>query len=400
MLLLSTASLALATVPPSDWNHANVQSGADALVAGDFDGDGYDDLIVHSVTGIDLYEGSANGLPAPVSRDLTSGLQQYWSGYPEVPLTLDVDGDGYDDLLLSRSQEFTLVYGGPAGLVTTWVHQVVLPSPVYQVATGDLNGDGYDDIVFSLDNAAGGRIVYWWPGSAMGLVQFPAFSWSGGQVFGTADLAVFDANGDGYDDVAIGGGGYATREVKVYRGGPVAPSSQAFATLQTTQAYRYLGEHLAAVGDLDGDGYEDLVSTVSDAYNGVYGFAVMRGGSAGMSAPVVTPGVDTQDPLIHWIGDTDGDGDDELLVGIPYYDSPAPNPVSNRGVVAVLKLQANNRFTQPSVGDYAMGNTNDNQFGSAIAAGDFDGTGQPDFVGTSPYPGGAASRIDAFYDVP
>ena len=174
----------------------------------------------------------------------------------------------------------------------------------------------------------------------------------------------------------------------------------AFATLQTSQAYRYLGENLVAPGDLDGDGFEDLVSSVQDANNSVYGFAVMRGGPAGVAAPVVTPGIDTLDPNLGVIGDTDGDGDDELLVGIPRYDSPAPGAVTDRGVVAVLKLGANNRFSLPAAGDYAMGNNASNQFGTAITSGDFDGTGLRDFVGTSPYPGGASSKIDAFYDVP
>ncbi|MCA9493551.1 MAG: VCBS repeat-containing protein [Myxococcales bacterium] len=396
MFLMSLVNLASATVPQSDWNHANVSSGNHTLVAGDFDGDGYDDLIVDSNNGVDLYQGGPAGLPAAVSRDM-SELGAWWSYEPH---TLDIDGDGYDDLLFTDSNELRVVYGGPFGLVTSWTHVISMTDQPEEVAVGDLDGDGYDDIVFSIDDPTGGRIVYWWRGTAFGPQQFPSFTWSGGQVFGTQDLAVFDANGDGYDDVAIGGGGYSTREVKVYLGGAGGPSSQAFATLQTSQAYRYLGENLVAPGDLDGDGFEDLVSSVQDANNSVYGFAVMRGGPAGVAAPVVTPGIDTLDPNLGVIGDTDGDGDDELLVGIPRYDSPAPGAVTDRGVVAVLKLGANNRFSLPAAGDYAMGNNASNQFGTAITSGDFDGTGLRDFVGTSPYPGGASSKIDAFYDVP
>jgi len=132
-----------------------------------------------------------------------------------------------------------------------------------------------------------------------------------------------------------------------------------------------------AVGDFDGDGYDDLAigSNAAEVVD------VYRGGAAGLGgSPWVTLG-----PLAEWAdfgralaaGDLDDDGRDELIVGAPEYDLVDPSPIGAAGKVFVYELvyetwtnTASFTLASPGVpGDPAIGD----RFGSSLAVGNFDG---------------------------
>jgi hypothetical protein len=155
---------------------------------GDFNGDGYDDLAtaapyedvgtVDSAGAVTILKGTASGVTATGSRELTenspgmAGTSEAGDYWGHGLATGDIDGDGYDDLVVAAGYEdvgsldnagaITIVYGSPTGLTTTGSVQKTKSSPGVPgeihdsdywsydgVALGDVNRDGFDEIVVS-----------------------------------------------------------------------------------------------------------------------------------------------------------------------------------------------------------------------------------------------------------
>ncbi len=199
--------------------------------AGDVNGDGFADFIVGapfaptSANGATngpgrayVYHGSISGLgiapmPATILKEPTGASTQETFGL--VGAAGDVDGDGYGDVLVASEIEGKIyVYrGSPTGLGTTptWVLQSDSSMHTFDQApttAGDLNGDGYDDIVAS-DSLDG--IVYIYYGgptkfttTAINLAPDAMITGPSGSSFGSAVSPAGDVNGDGYGDLLIG----------------------------------------------------------------------------------------------------------------------------------------------------------------------------------------------------
>lgn len=223
-----------------------------ALVAGDFDGDGFDDLAVSSpgANPNSLYEagrvavlfGAQAGLSAVGSLDFVQG----WHGVPDVAeegdrfgealVSGDFNGDGFADLSIGAPREdwntatdsgaFVMLYGSAEGPTSTGSVLVgdregeASDLYSYSMAAGDLNDDGYDDLIVGIPsedlgttlNAGALEIMY---GSSIGIVRRPGLDiWhqdsvdvlddaEQGDHFGLA-LATGDFNNDGFVDVAVG----------------------------------------------------------------------------------------------------------------------------------------------------------------------------------------------------
>jgi FG-GAP repeat protein/VCBS repeat protein len=196
---------------------------------GDFDGDGHTDLALFEFGGgggdepghtdVTVWKGpvSRAGLPAAVTR-LDAG--QLCCIEVSEKATGDVNGDGYDELLVSGyvgegSYGTQLYVGSPNGLV--YDDRVRAPGWGLAIAMGDVNGDGYDDIVVGVSDDSRIDIAY---GAASGIVpreQWTSITQNTAGVPGTleyedafgASLAVGDINGDGIDDIAVGAPGEA-----------------------------------------------------------------------------------------------------------------------------------------------------------------------------------------------
>ncbi len=231
----------------------------------------------------------------------------------------DFDGDGYDDLAIGVPLEDTpegmdvgivnVIYGSRTGLAAgrtqTW-GQARLAAAVaepddqfgYALSSGDYNGDGYADLavgvpledVGTVVDAGAVNIIY---GSSRGLRAIAAATWTQGyssvpdtperdDLFGFA-LASGDFNGNGYDDLAIGvpyedvdsvrdAGAvfvlYGSRSGGLSAGGSQIWHQNSSGIIGVSEPTDFFGFRVAS-GDFNGDGYDDLaVSAPSETiYN-------------------------------------------------------------------------------------------------------------------------------------
>jgi hypothetical protein len=130
---------------------------------------------------------------------------------------------------------------------------------------GDVNGDGYDDLIVADSGYDSGRgRVYLYLGSAVGLNSEPAWTAEGeaaGDRFGIAIAGVGDVNGDGYADILVGAYGYQAGRGKayLYLGSPAGLGSEPAWTGEGANAGDRFGGAVAGAGDVDGDGFDDML---------------------------------------------------------------------------------------------------------------------------------------------
>jgi len=199
----------------------------------DINADGKEDLVVghySSYQYISIFDGNSD-LTYP--NLLVPEDQARWRGTGETyyfgkDFTKgDVNGDGYDDLLVAGSYSTSikkayLFYGGPywnsrGSFSATSANVTFVEADTTNtyfgrpVALGDLDGDGYDDIIIGApyDGNNYGRVSYWWGSSSMSGTYTTSsraayFYGEYYQYMSGGDLECGDFNGDGRDDLAIG----------------------------------------------------------------------------------------------------------------------------------------------------------------------------------------------------
>ena len=142
-----------------------------------------------------------------------------------------------------------------------------------------MNGDGFADVIvtaLSFDNgeADEGR-TYVFEGSALGLRSIPVWTFETNQVGANINWAMTagDVNGDGFSDVIIGsylydGGQSNEGRAFVYHGAPTGLSSVRGWDVESNQSGAGLGFSVATAGDVNGDGYSDVIVGTSGYDNG------------------------------------------------------------------------------------------------------------------------------------
>ncbi|MBD3336432.1 MAG: hypothetical protein GF355_13035 [Candidatus Eisenbacteria bacterium] len=361
--------------------------------------------------------GASFGAPLPASYDWSAadGGAQTNFAY-EVSTAGDVNGDGYSDVLVAcPGYEGDLggafVYcGGPSGLSPSacWLAEGTIPGRQFAIhasAAGDVNGDGYHDVIVGAwgyedgEFLEGGAFVY--HGSASGLSASPDWQVEGNipeMYYGSVVANAGDVNADGYDDVLVGTHWHDGGVVRCYLGSASGLSTSW--DWDYSPAYGSFGYDIASAGDINADGYDDVI--VGAPGYGSGGRAYLFFGSA--SGLSVSPDWTADGPSsssfgsgVAGAGDVDGDGFGDIAVGWPNYSGT----FSNEGAIAVYFGSASGPSSSP---DWTTtGGQSDARMLSVGPAGDINGDGYDDLLTgtefyTNTFP--TEGRVRCFYGSP
>jgi hypothetical protein len=192
--------------------------------SGDVNGDGYDDVIL-SYTNIDVFFGGPSGPDTTADKTITGAY---------VYSVADVDHDGYDDLLARRSSIVSIYLGSASGPVTPADYSLdPTGAQVYGLAAGDINGDGYTDIVTTTYVSSSNYPITIYEGSANGWTDSRKHE-DLSTIYGA--LAAGDIDKDGYDDIAWSEYGNPNYKVSIGFGGTSWPTA-ADITKTVTRVY-------------------------------------------------------------------------------------------------------------------------------------------------------------------
>lgn len=362
------------------------------LGAGDFDGDGKPDLLTRLPNGdLYFYAGTATGRPG-ASRKIDFG----WQIFDQLIPVKDFDGDGTNDLAARRPDGTLWLYANTGRAVLVNGRQIGTGWGIYEgiVGTGDANGDSMSDLVAS--DPAGA--VYFYAGTAMKDLGFQNaqkigdFGWEAfDTIAGTKDF-----NGDGKADLLA----------------RKPDGTLWFYAGNGTGAYgagRRIGDFgwdtfnaLISAGDFTGDGRNDLLARGRDGSLWLYPGTGRVDPASNGYGPAVKIG------LFGWnvfssltgIGDFNGDGKNDILArqgdgSLWLYRGTGRVDSTSSGYTGAIK-----------VGDFGW-----DAFDRIIGPGDVNADGKNDILARRPdgsvwlYPGdgsgkpGASRRIGTGWNV-
>ncbi|MEJ2705589.1 MAG: ankyrin repeat domain-containing protein, partial [Sedimentisphaerales bacterium] len=258
------------------------------------------------------------------------------------------------------------------------------------IFNGDVNGDGYQDLLITASNYDNrrGRAYIYYGGPTVDAIADKIFTGENpGDLFGEGSF-LSDLNNDGYSDLIVGSLGYNDRtgKVYIYYGGKdmdTEPDISFEGELPRSSFGRRIG-----TGDINGDGFEDLFVTALwfDNLRGrVYLF---YGGHPFDTEPDKRFDGDSVDSTFGFFlsarGDVDGDGCNDLLVGTPYW----PDSRTKRGR-AYLYFGGPGHAMDNEVDVVFTGEHDGDDFGAAIDLYDIDNDGHADvMIGARKWPFG------------
>jgi hypothetical protein len=306
-VVFGTASGFPTTLSVDDLNGTNgfrldgvaVMDNAGFAVTGcDINGDGLDDLVVSAPFGGKVYVDFGHTGPYAATETLAGGVAFFDSFATvigrDVANAGDINGDGVSDLIIGRPAGAAIVYGnsslsgnfdlaeldGTNGFIASngaFAGGVVSGG-------GDINGDGYDDVLIGTEGPVSNAYVVF--GGAAGVnLRLDLLNGTNGFLLTVADPAngvrlgsalsnAGDVNGDGFDDIIVGAKltdahGEAEAGVSYVVFGKAGGFGSVINVdeLDGTNGFRiegaqegdHLGIAVSNAGDVNGDGYDDLL---------------------------------------------------------------------------------------------------------------------------------------------
>lgn len=342
----------------------------------DVNGDGYTDILAGAPDrsrrgGAWLFEGGAAGPSTTADWQAAADANGRTTRFGRVLALGDVDADGYAELVVGAwvedgrgqpvSSSVSVFRGSATGPGADPDWEVGWSADtgylVCTLALADVNGDGAEDLTIGdwLSDPAGQVLVV--PGSAAGpdeatLQVIPAPAGASG--FGIAISAGGDLDQDGYGDAVVGAPNGHVPGAYVHPGSASGLSATPAVILEGPGGSDRAGGVVAGAGDVDGDGYADVLLGGPDyPYEHATGgwVRVFRGGSAGVDpAPAWSVETDTHatefGSVVAAAGDIDGDGLGEVLVGEPGFDGDQ----YRTGAVHVYRPAAESSGWEPDTG--------------------------------------------------
>lgn len=245
---------------------------------------------------------------------------------------------------------------------------------------GDVNGDGFDDIIVGapyndVSGVDAGRIYVYFGATNFNNTPDLIISGFAGYLLGTSVAPAGDMNGDGYDDILAGAPGYSSGNGRayLYYGGAVMNNS-ADKTFFNVVASENFGSSIASAGDVNGDGFQDIIIGAM-LNNAGTGSAYLYFGAANMNTTndVIFNGEAAGNNFGRCVGtggDMNGDGFNDILVGAPGY-----NTNQGRAYVYYGGSSVNN------IADVVMTGLFTNNFsGLSTCAGDVNADGYSDII--------------------
>lgn len=327
----------------------NVYLGAWLYRVGDVTGDGQDDVVVSAPGAGEHGETYLMSVHEhTLERVLTLHGEEYSEFFGGMALAPDIDGDGRRDLVVAAAIND---HGGrDAGRVYVYLSTPRLDSIPdlridgtepgqyfgWGISAGDINGDGHDDLLVGAhyDSRAGvksGRMWAFFGGP--GFDATPDFECSAGtpeSEFGGTVAFLGDVNGDNEGDFAVSAwtyGGNYRGAAFIYYGGRVLDDRPDL-TLKGPIEGGVFGIVRQGTGDINGDGYADIL-VASEGGNGLEPrsgtVTVFYGGPDIDAVPDVRLEGDQRGSgfgaSVNAGSDVDGDGQVDLIVGAPWYDT-------------------------------------------------------------------------------